>query len=212
MSATADCGRLAAEGLAVGRGRQVLIRDVDFSLGPGELLTLVGPNGSGKTTLLRVLAGLSLPTAGQVTWDGVPIERLGPDFRRWVDYQGHQGGLKLDLSVEENLRFAAALRATPLIGSLQASLSKVGLSGMEERLTRYLSAGQKRRVALARLKTSSARLWLLDEPFTNLDAAGRRLVETWLSEHLASGGLAVVATHLDLDLDARRRFQMELAA
>ena len=154
---------------------------------------MVGANGSGKTTLLRVLAGLGLPTAGSATWRDVAVSELDAEERAEVAYRGHLEALKRDLTVVENLEFHAALWGRePKFESL---LEELKLDKVAHMRARYLSAGQRRRVALAMLKLSGAKLWLLDEPTTNLDSEGRALLVDWTRQHLAQGGLAVVATH-----------------
>jgi heme exporter protein A len=185
---------LRARELAIWRGERCLFEGLDFELGPAQLGLVVGPNGAGKTTLLRVLAGLAQPTAGRVTWHDVPVDALAGERRAEIAYRGHLDGLKKDLTVTENLEFSAALlqrgpaRLEPLLAELE-------LERVAHTRARYLSAGQRRRAALATLKAAPARLWLLDEPMTNLDKAGRGLVVAWTRAHLDAGGSAVVATH-----------------
>ena len=146
---------------------------------------MLGPNGSGKTSLLRVICGLSQPDEGRVQWSGSELA-----------YAGHLAGLKSDLSIRENLEFFA-LQQGVLGERLAAALQRLGLEVQADAEVRTLSAGQKRRTALARVLMSEARLWVLDEPAANLDTAGRELVEELLREHVRNGGLAVVATHDD---------------
>jgi heme exporter protein A len=179
--------------LAVWRGERCLLEALDFELHPGQLALVTGPNGSGKTTLLRVVAGLAPPTSGSITWDGVAVESLPPDQRAAIAYRGHLEGLKKDLTVRENLEFHAALCGGQ--APLHSLLAEVKLDRAAETRARYLSAGQRRRAALAMLKLSSARLWVLDEPLTNLDAEGRALIVAWIAGHLRAGGSAVIATH-----------------
>ena len=185
--------RLRATDLAVRRGGRELISGLSFSLDAAQIAVLVGPNGSGKTSLLRVLAGLSPAAAGEITWDGKPLHRLLPEQRAEISYRGHLDGLKKDLTVAENLEFYRSLYgSTQDLPGLLTALSIHDFAGQQ---LRFLSAGQRRRVGLAALKLSAAHLWILDEPMTNLDVEGRRLVSTWIDAHLASGGLAIVATH-----------------
>ena len=179
--------------LAVWRGERCLFEALDFELGPSQLALVIGPNGSGKTTLLRVLAGLSAPTSGSVTWGGSAVDSLQPEQRADIAYRGHLDGLKKDLSVRENLQFHGALwRGAPLLESL---LIELKLEHAADTRARYLSAGQRRRAALATLKLSAAKLWILDEPMTNLDSDGRALIVEWTRHHLGAGGSAVIATH-----------------
>lgn len=175
------------------RGERCLFRGLSLELDGGELALLVGPNGSGKTSLLRVLAGLAPCAAGEVAWNGVAITRLPPESRGDIQFRGHLDGLKKELTVEENLTFWARMRGAP--GDLGPVLAALGLTSVADRPVRHLSAGQRRRAALAALELAAARLWLLDEPMTNLDSGGRKLVAEWLDRHLGDGGIAVVATH-----------------
>jgi heme exporter protein A len=154
---------------------------------------VVGPNGSGKTSLLRLLAGLAPCISGRITWNAVELEEIPPETRGEIVYRGHLDALKKDLSVEENLAFSAALRRRPR--EIEGLLATLGLEEVKGRQVRFLSAGQRRRAGLACMRIAAARLWLLDEPLTNLDAGGRATVGAWLEEHLEGGGLAVVATH-----------------
>ena len=191
--------RLAARGLACTRGAARLFRDVSFDVAAGEWLALRGPNGSGKTTLLRCVAGLTRLDAGEVLWDGESTRRDSTSFRASLLYAGHAAGIKDDLSAEENLQCSLALRG--FVSSAQAiegALADVGLARRRRLPARRLSAGQRRRIGLARLALDPAVLWTLDEPLTALDDEGQRLFGRLLERHLAAGGLAVMATHHDL--------------
>lgn len=184
--------------VAVARGGRTLLSSLSFTLGPGRLALLTGPNGSGKTSLLRVIAGLSPPAAGRILVAGRPVAELEPEDRRRIAYQAHLEGLKKDLTIEENLLFISHLHGSP--SSVSSIIQDLGLADLRHRAVRRLSAGQKRRTALAALKLSRADVWLLDEPLTNLDRSGRELVVRWIDEHLAARGSAIVATHLVDDL------------
>ncbi len=191
---------LRSEGLAVWRGERCLFEQLDFELAASQLALVIGPNGAGKTTLLRVLAGLADPSAGDVTWAGTRIGALDAERRADIAYRGHLDSLKKELTVRENLEFHASLwRRTP---SLEPLLAELKLERAVDVRARHLSAGQRRRVALAMLRISNARLWLLDEPVTNLDSDGRALVVEWTRRHLENGGMAVVATHQPDDFAA----------
>ncbi len=188
-----DRALLCGRELSVWRGERCLFEQLHFELGSAQLALLVGPNGSGKTTLLRILAGLALPTSGSVTWNGVAMSELTPEQRAEVAYRGHLEALKRDLTVAENLEFHAALWGhEPRFDGVLAELKLDGVAHMR---ARHLSAGQRRRVALAMLRLSGAKLWLLDEPTTNLDSEGRAVLVAWTRRHIAEGGLAVIATH-----------------
>jgi heme exporter protein A len=184
---------LRGQELAVWRGERCLFEQLSFELATSQLALLVGANGSGKTTLLRILAGLGLPTAGSATWKSIAVTALDAEERAEVAYRGHLEALKRDLTVVENLEFHTSLWGRE--PKFEGLLEELKLDRMAHMRARYLSAGQRRRVALAMLKLSGAKLWLLDEPTTNLDSEGRALLVDWTRRHLADGGLAVVATH-----------------
>jgi heme exporter protein A len=192
---------LAGRGLCLVRGDRCLFEELEFSLSAGELLLVEGPNGSGKTSLLRAVAGLVQLDHGEVTWRGEAVRRNRQAFHADVVWMGHRSGFKGDLTLTENLRFESGLRAGSW-ASAEAVFDRLGLSPLRGIPFRLLSAGQQRRVALARLALSGAKLWLLDEPFTNLDLAGRALVVTMLEEQLARGGLAIMASHQEPNVDA----------
>ena len=184
---------LEARDVDVWRGERCLVRGLTFALHGGQLALVTGPNGAGKTSLLRLLAGLAPCVAGRITWNSVAVGGLPPEARAEVAYRGHLDALKKDLTIEENLAFSAAMRRRPR--SFDTLLAALGLRELKDRQIRFLSAGQRRRAGLACMRVAGARLWLLDEPLTSLDAAGRATVGSWLTEHLGDGGLAVVATH-----------------
>jgi heme exporter protein A len=184
---------LQARGLSFLRADEPVFGPLDFSLYAGELALVEGDNGSGKTTLLRLLAGLLHVGEGELHWRGEPWHRdaCGDD----VLFLGHQLGLKMDMSPRENLRFAAGLHGMRDGRSVASVLAEVGLAGYEDEPVRRLSAGQKKRAALARLLLIPAVLWLLDEPYANLDRAGIALVNRLLEGHVAAGGAALVTSH-----------------
>ena len=184
---------LQARALRFFRADEAVFGPLDFELHAGELALVEGDNGSGKTTLLRLLAGLLHIGEGSLQWRGVAWQRdaCAGD----VLFLGHQLGLKMDLSSRENLRVAAGLHGAREGTSVDAVLAEVGLAGYENEPVRRLSAGQKKRAALARLLLLPASLWLLDEPFANLDRAGIALVNGLLEAHLARGGAALVTSH-----------------
>jgi heme exporter protein A len=190
---------LAGERLSCIRDDRVLFRDLDFTLPEGQVLLLEGKNGSGKTSLLRILCGFREADAGRVLWCGDEID----DSRYYADmaYVGHLDGIKKELSVLENLNVSLAL-GRPGRFSIGEALEKVHLAGYDEVPAQSLSAGQKRRLSLARLLITHNPLWILDEPFTSLDKAGIALIESLMREHCAAGGMIVLTSHHDIDLHA----------
>ena len=201
---------LSARGLTCERGERPLFAGIDLALDAGEWLHVRGANGVGKTTLLRLLAGLSQPSAGEVRWQDQPITSCAAAYRRDLLFLGHQGALKDDLSALENLELAGALDGVPATrADVVAGLRRFGLQGREDLPVRVLSAGQKRRVLLARLLTRKAKLWVLDEPFTALDARAVEMLGTLLGEHLAAGGMAIVTSHQSVPLPAGKWITLE---
>jgi len=199
---------LRARDLAVWRGERCLFEGLDFDLAERQLAVVIGPNGAGKTTLLRVLAGLSLPSAGTLTWHGAPVGSLPLEQRGAIAYRGHLDGLKKDLTVLENLRFHATIWGGS--AAVEPLLQELKLVEVANSRVRHLSAGQQRRTALATLKLSNAKLWILDEPTTNLDAEGRARILDWIRQHRAAGGAAVVATHQPDEFSEPGTLLMEL--
>tara|TARA_R110002096_G_scaffold161007_4_gene327406 strand:- start:8251 stop:8829 length:579 start_codon:yes stop_codon:yes gene_type:complete len=186
------------------RGERCIFQHLDFALNPGELLLLQGRNGSGKTSLLRAIAGLLALEHGDIRWNEVPISMQRQAFHAELVWLTHRSGLKLDLTPAENLRFEASLRPRSRL-DLATIYERLGLSRLKNLPTRSLSAGQQRRVALARMLMADVPLWLMDEPFTNLDSDGRQLVIDLTEEHLAGGGLCVMAAHQDVQVAATTR-------
>jgi heme exporter protein A len=202
---------LNATGLECIRDDRTLFSQLDFTLLPGQVLLLEGRNGSGKTSLLRILCGIRLPDEGSINWNGTDISRLGPDYHQHMAYVGHRDGNKLDLTPFENLAMARALgKANEM--PLEAALEKVDLLGFEDVPTRNLSAGQQRRLALARLLVTDTVLWILDEPFTSLDVDGIRIVESLLDRHTAQGGMLAVTSHHTVNLDHSRVQRINLSS
>lgn len=176
------------------------LRGVDLDLGPGETLVLFGPNGSGKTTLLKILATVLRPTTGTGLVGGADLVQERDTVRRRVELLSHESYLYEDLTPRENLAFAAAIRGgRPADGAIAAALDRAGLGAAADERVRTLSSGMKRRVSLARLFTASAELWLLDEPYTNLDREAAKVLEATLQEHQGRGGMTIMATHNFLD-------------
>ncbi len=187
--------RFEASNLELWRGDRRLFTSLEFATGSGELLHITGANGTGKTSLLRVICGLTLPETGEVRWRGRPVSRQRSDFHAELTYVGHRESLKADLSAVENLSFELGLRRDLAEEEMQQALDVVGLSRATGVPVRSLSAGQKRRVALARCLLTRAPLWILDEPYTNLDVAGRELVDQLMTQHLETGGQVLLVAH-----------------
>ena len=199
---------LEARNLECERGGRTLFRGLAFGLSAGEVLRIAGANGSGKTSLLRILCGLLTPSAGEVRWNGAPIQSLKEEYARHVVYLGHAPAVKEELTGAENLRASCALAGlTPSVDQVREALTHYGVPG--DKPVRQLSQGQRRRAALARLSVSwQAPVWLLDEPFTALDAAAAELTRTLLGEHAQRGGSVVYSTHQDAGLRDSRVIEL----
>jgi heme exporter protein A len=197
-----EVGLLVAEDLAAFRGERLVFSGLSFTVPDGGALLLVGPNGSGKSTLLRLIAGLGRPEAGRLLWDGEDALADLPTHAARVAYLGHQDAVKPGLTAAENLRF----RANGV--SVGEALAAVDLAALADLPARMLSAGQKRRLAIARLLLSGARIWLLDEPTLGLDTASVAKFGVLLAAHRAQGGLVVAATHLPLPLPGAESFSL----
>lgn len=196
---------LHAERLHLWRGDQHVLRGVSLKVAAGEAVHVTGPNGAGKTSLLRTLAGFLWPEDGTIHWQGRPVAEDRDAYARATAYLGHDNGLKADLSAHENLYYLTGMRRTTSPVELEAMLERVGLAGRAGMPVRTLSAGQRRRVAMARVALSGARLWLLDEPFTNLDAASSASLAELVARHVDTGGLAVFTAHAEVPLGGRTR-------
>ena len=190
--------QLQGENLSCTRDDRELFSGLSFAVRPGQVLLLEGQNGSGKTSLLRIICGFREPDTGAVRWGGDEI----PNHQYYSDmaYVGHLDGIKKELTVLENLRLAQALSQAGKL-TIQQALDKVRLTGYEDTLIQALSAGQKRRLSLARLLITDNILWILDEPFTSLDKQGIVLVEALMTEHCANGGMMVLTSHHDVNLE-----------
>ncbi len=178
---------------------RVLFEDLNLSLTAGQMLLVEGKNGSGKTSLLRILTGLNLPESGDVLWQGKPIAEVGPDYYEQVNYIGHHDGIKRDLTCLENLRLVQAM-GKPLPIDLDDALDKVNLYRFGDNFVATLSAGQKRRLAMARLVVTEAKLWIMDEPFTSLDKASMAMFQQMFEQHLDDGGVIVMTSHHDIEM------------
>jgi heme exporter protein A len=206
---------IATDGLAIDkvhvwRGDRHVLQGVSAQIDRGELLHVSGPNGAGKTTLLRVVSGLLRPEQGLVSWLGRSIAAERTEYQAQLAYAAHEPALKGDLTALENLRFAVGLKRRSGRQELRAALERTGVAGCADLPARVLSAGQRRRVSLARVVAMEASIWLLDEPYANLDAAGSNLVSSLLQDHVAAGGLALVVAHREMALSCNvRRLELD---
>jgi len=185
------------------RDERTLFSGLSFTIEPGEMVQIEGRNGAGKTSLLRILAGLSSPDAGEVRWQGVSTRRQRDIFHQQLLYLGHQPGVKSVLTAFENLAFYLSVNGPMVRGNASAeaiyqALENVGLLGYEDVTVGQMSAGQQRRVALARLWLSDAPLWILDEPLTAIDKQGVATLIALFEQHAQRGGMVLLTTHQDL--------------
>ena len=201
---------LKVEKLFCERDERVLFDDLSFEIRSGEIVQVEGANGSGKTTLLRILSGLSRNYEGEIYWRGEPLAAVREQFHRELLYFGHQPGVKALLTAEENLHWYCALHPALDPARIAQALQQVGLEGFEDVACHMLSAGQQRRVSLARLYLNDAPLWILDEPFTAIDKGGVAAQEALIARHVAAGGSVVLTTHQDLQgVEALRRINLD---
>ena len=195
------------------RGGRPLFRNLNVSVPDGTLLQVEGANGSGKTSLLRIVCGLMSPESGEVRWNGVSIKSLAEEYSQTLAYLGHRNGIKEELTPLENLKISNSVAGTKLkTEDAQAALKLLGLETRQNLALRYLSEGQRRRAALARIITGAAKLWVLDEVLAALDTAAVGVVRKVLEQHLENGGTAIVATHHDLKISAGSFKRLELAS
>lgn len=200
---------LQAKDLCCQRDQRILFNQLNFELIAGEILLLDGGNGCGKTTLLKILCGFRQADSGALFWNGTAISDT--DYLNTLAFVGHSNGHKQELTVRENLSYFQALRK-PGHYSQDEALESMKLEGIKDRLVSHLSAGQKRRLALARLLTTNSQLWLLDEPFTSLDKMGISIFETLMNNHIQQGGMIVLTSHHELSLPFKslKRIQLDL--
>ncbi len=190
---------IEGRGLACVRSGRPVFTGLDFSLHSGQALVLRGPNGSGKSTLLRLVAGLLMPAHGSIHWSDKALQEDPDEYRANIHYLGHQTGLKTALTVAENIAFWAQLYGAE--AAVEESCARLGLGRIADLPVKYLSQGQQRRTALARLVAVPLPLWLLDEPNVGLDDFSNKVLQDLMAEHLASGGMIMAATHTELGID-----------
>ena len=195
------------------KGGRQLFKDLDCILQAGHWLYVAGANGVGKTSLLRMICGLAQVESGQILWNDLPITAQHDSYRQDLCYLGHLNALQESMSVQENLMFTSALGGVALDAvKARAVLERFGLRGRSQQLVRHLSQGQKRRVALSRLALSSARLWVLDEPYVAMDEAGIQMLSNLIAAHLDKGGLAVLTSHQRVPVGSHPAQLLELKA
>lgn len=200
---------LTANKLTCIREERILFDELTFDIFPGHLIQIEGPNGAGKTSLLRILAGLSRPYDGQVEFNGRPITQCREEYYENLMFIGHLAGVKGELTAEENLSFNLQMHGDHC-HDMTAALANVKLTGFEDALASHLSAGQNRRIALARLWQSDAKIWILDEPFTAIDKAGISELETLFVRHIDNGGAVILTSHQDIQIGAERLHRITL--
>jgi heme exporter protein A len=200
--------KLIVDRLSVMRGDRMVVTQLTFSVDSGEALVLTGPNGAGKTTVIRTIAGLLRPAGGQIRLEGAQPDRAPSEECHYV---GHLNGVKASLTVAENATFWARY-VGGASDAVEVALATFGLAGARDVPAGYLSAGQRRRLALARLLLARRPIWLLDEPTVSLDEAAQQLLTQAVDAHLAAGGLVVAATHAPLGFDGSRELQLGPAA
>jgi heme exporter protein A len=195
---------LSVRHLSCERGYRELFNDLNFDLFPGEILHIKGENGSGKTSLLRILAGLALPVTGQITFNGFDCRKYRSEYNEQLAFMGHKLGIKLEMTPAENIRtycdISCDANQSRTEREILTVLDRVGLFGFEEMYCNQLSAGQKRRVALAQAILSKTSLWILDEPFTSLDVKGVTFFLEKIQEHVSNNGMVLLTTHQDVNL------------
>ena len=192
------------------RGYRDLFTGLDFELCPGQVLRVEGKNGSGKTSLLRIMAGLAQPLEGEVLWQGRKIHHAESNYFQNLLFLGHRAAIKYELSPIENLCMAKSLQGSKTENGIEEALYQVGLYGFEDIPCAQLSAGQKRRVALAQLFLTRAKCWILDEPYTSLDVNAVSMLEALFTEHINSGGMLVITSHQPITVSAGEQYKLIL--
>ena len=211
----ADTYIVLAENLSSEKQDRWLFKDISFSIEPGHILHIKGANGSGKTTLLRILCGLTTADSGEVSWGDKSIRKQHDQYHTQLSYVGHTDGIKQDLTVEENLQVAAVLaqgkQQKPKRIDLDGILKQVGLNKKKYTFAHALSAGQRRRLALARCLLNDTSIWILDEPLTALDAQGVSLVEELINQHIQKKGIAIITSHQELNINDAQYKELKLS-
>lgn len=190
---------ITADNLTCIREERILFEDHSFDIQPGDIVQIEGQNGAGKTSLLRILAGLSQPYSGNVLFQQTPIKKCREEYHQNLTFIGHQPGIKGEMTSQENLAFYLAMHGLNNINA-EATLEQVNLAAFEDSLASHLSAGQHRRIALARLWQSSTPIWILDEPFTAIDKQGVKNLEALFVKHAKNGGCVILTSHQDLTI------------
>ena len=199
-------GKLQACNLGCIRGERKVFSGINFTLNPGESLIISGPNGSGKSSLLRILSGLLKPSKGELLWQGESVFQNIEGYRPLLNFVGHSDCIKPSMTVSEHLIFWSKLRGDQ--SSVEEALEKTDLLNLAQTPGRFLSAGQKKRVSLARLLTSGAPLWFLDEPTVTLDSESEKILENLILKHRSCEGIVVVATHSNFKIDKAHKLNM----
>jgi len=185
------------------RGERTLFSGLSFTVAPGEVVQIEGPNGAGKTSLLRIVCGLAQADAGEISWHGQALDADRQSYHRQLLFLGHHSGVRPELTAYENLECLLQFSEVGERPPLWQTLAQVGLAGLEEVPAEQLSAGQQRRIALARLWLTAKRIWILDEPFTAIDRLGVRVLQQLFYRHAAQGGMVILTTHQELDSQDR---------
>ncbi|MDD9198834.1 cytochrome c biogenesis heme-transporting ATPase CcmA [Aliivibrio sp. S2MY1] len=192
------------------RDERVLFEQLSFTISDGELIQIEGQNGAGKTTLLRIIAGLGYADEGDIYWNGESIKKNREEFHSDLLFLGHHTGVKRELTAFENLAFYQSMHSNYNEEAIWGALARVGLAGLEDVAAGQLSAGQQRRVALARLWLSNHKLWVLDEPLTAIDKQGVKVLEQLFMSHAKQGGIVLLTTHQDLFTDSNELKKIRL--
>lgn len=211
MTYTHPAASLQGQNLSCIRDDRTLFSSLSFRLEPAQTLLVEGRNGSGKTSLLRMLCGIRMPDEGSISWNGRDIFKLSTDYLGSIAYVGHKDGVKLDLTARENLGVAMRLGNPNQKISIETALDAVFLSGFDDVPARKMSAGQQRRLALARLLVTQSQLWILDEPFTSLDRHGIEVIENLIKKHLSDDGMLVMSSHHSVSLEKQCVVRIDLS-